>query len=90
MTTREIIEVSKQIAEEAKAICEYSESIEAVEDEALISIFEEIRKDELEHLQKLTIAITQMLNGEEPAAAAQMDGEDEPPIEEVIEGGEEE
>lgn len=38
------------------------------------AIFTEIRHDELGHLQKLTIALTALVSGEQPTAAEQMDG----------------
>jgi len=71
-----IRETCKQIIAEVTAIVEYTDSIEAVTDDTIKGIFTEVRFDELSHLQKHVIALTAMLNGEEPEAAAQMDSGD--------------
>jgi hypothetical protein len=48
--------------------------MEAVGDDiTLISVFAEDRNDELSHLQKLVVALTEMLSGEEPTEAEKMD-----------------
>ena len=73
MNSGDLTEVCKQIVDEATAIRAYADSIDALSDEATINIFSEIRQDELGHLQKLVVALTEMLSGEEPKIAEQMD-----------------
>jgi len=66
-------ETCKQIIDESTAIIAYTDSIDAVDDELLRSICAEIRRDELGHLQKLIVALTEILSNSEPAEAEQMD-----------------
>ena len=70
----EIKEFCKQIIDEAKAIIDYTDSIDAVTEEKIKNIFEEVRCDELGHLQKHTVALTEIMSGEEPTEAERMDG----------------
>ena len=78
MDITDIRETCKQIIDETNAITAYTDSIEAVSDEKLKSIYAEIRNDELGHLQKHVVALTEILSGEEPVKAAQMDENDGP------------
>jgi len=64
----------KNISDEAQAISDYTKSISKVKDKTTIDIFTEIRNDELGHLQKLTVGLTEVLGGSEPATAERMDG----------------
>ena len=73
MNSTNIIETCKQAIAEATAIIEYTQSIDAVDDDKLKSIYSEIRHDELGHLQKHVVALTELLAGEEPTEAEQMD-----------------
>jgi len=70
----EIIIACESCIKELKAIINYTRQIQSTQNDAMKSVYTNNRADELPHLQNLTIAITAMLNGEEPAAAAQMDG----------------
>lgn len=70
-----IRELCKNIGDEAKAISDYTKAIALVSDKRVQSIFAEIRNDELGHLQKLTVAITEVLGGHEPTIAENMDTE---------------
>jgi len=69
-----VIETCKQIVDEATAIIRYTESIDLTTDKTLKSVFEETRLDELGHVQKLTVALTELLSGESPTEAERMDG----------------
>jgi rubrerythrin len=80
LNSTDIRETCKQLIDEATAIIKYTDSIDAAESDALKAVFTETRHDELAHVQKLTVALTALLNGEEPEAAAQMDdAEPKPP-----------
>jgi|GEM_PF-5913695 len=68
-----IREITKNIADEAEAISDYTDSIAFCDDAKLKAIFAEIRNDELGHLQKLTVALTEILGGSEPEAAEAME-----------------
>jgi len=68
-----IRELCKNIGDEAKAISDYTDGIAFVDDEKVKAIFAEIRNDELGHLHKLTVALTEILGGHEPTAAEEMD-----------------
>ena len=74
MNSTSIKETCKQLIDEATAIIKYTESIDATTDETLRSVFEETRHDELGHVQKLTVALTELLSGESPVEAERMDG----------------
>jgi len=60
--------------DEAEAILDYTNSIDATNDTGLIAAFEEIRNDELTHVQKLTYCLTLILCGKQITMA---DGEGE-------------
>lgn len=68
-----IRELCKNIGDEAQAIADYTKGIALVTDEKVQSIFAEIRNDELGHLQKLTVALSEVLSGKEPTIAENMD-----------------
>ena len=72
-----IKELCKQIIDETTAIVAYTDSIDTVKDNKLKAIFTEIRGDELSHLQKHVVALTEILHGDEPTVAEQMDEEGE-------------
>ena len=74
----EIILACTSGIKELEAIIDYTQKMQSTENEDMKAIYADNRNDELPHLQNLTIAITAMLNGEEPKAATQMDEEDEP------------
>jgi hypothetical protein len=44
--------------------------------DSMKAIYTDNRKDELPHAQNLVLALTAMLNGEEPTAALEIDGAD--------------
>jgi rubrerythrin len=79
LDSKSIIETCKQAIDECNAIIAYTNSIDAVEDEKLKAIYTEIRHDELGHLQKHTVALTALLNGEDLDAAEQMDSVEDGP-----------
>ena len=68
-----IMQICKNLSDEATAISDYTQSISMVEDESSKSIFREVRNDELGHAQKLIVALTEVLGGEEPIEAERMD-----------------
>ena len=84
MSNADVREICTQIVDEANAVIAYTNSIEMAESEKTKAIFEEIRQDELGHLQKHIVALTEVLSGVEPTEAEKMDEE----VEE--EGGEDE
>ena len=73
---REIIGACHSIVKEAEAILDYTHRLMETQSDAMRRVYADNRMDELPHIQNLVVAITAMLNGEEPAIAAQMDGND--------------
>lgn len=59
--------VCNEIIAEAEAIVKYTGDIESTKEgnPELAKTFEDIRLDELEHVQNLTIALTELLGGAE-------------------------
>lgn len=59
--------VCNELIAEAGAIVKYTGDIELIKDgdPKLVKTFEEIRLDELEHIQNLTMALTELLVEEE-------------------------
>ena len=72
----EIKQMCRQIIFEATAIVEYTESIEAVPNGGMVEIFDELRSDELSHLQKLVVSLTEQMTTGDTAKAEQMDEDD--------------
>ena len=70
----EIIFACEAGIKELEAIKDYTQKILSTQNDAMRQVYTDNRMDELPHLQNLSIAITAMLNGEEPKTAAQMDG----------------
>jgi hypothetical protein len=70
---KEIIIACKQLISEATAIIDYSEAIIASENDAMKNVYRDNRGDELPHVQNIAVALTAMLNGEEPTEAENMD-----------------
>lgn len=68
-----IIETCRQITGEANSIRQYTESLadlgnsEVEKAGSVISLFDDIRLDELEHIQKLTLQLTELMDEAEPA-----------------------
>ena len=73
MDSAVIMQLCKNLADESKAIADYTQAISLVEDETAKALFSEIRNDELGHAQKLLVALTEVLGGREPEKAANMD-----------------
>jgi hypothetical protein len=73
----DIINTCKQLQSEAQAIIDYTEGIQSAESENLRAVFIDNRMDELPHVQDLTVALTALMNGEEPTAAEKMDDTDD-------------
>lgn len=58
----------RQLIAEAEAIIKYTEDIECMEtiEDGASALFDDLRLDELEHIQKLTLELTEALStGEE-------------------------
>ena len=54
--------IAKQVIDEATAIIQYTESIDAVGDEKdTIARFAELRNDELTHLQQLVVLLSSVM-----------------------------
>ena len=69
-----IIATCRELAEEANAIIKYTEDIEAIGTEnPAAAVMTDIRLDELEHVQKLALALSRLLVGDEDD-----EGEEEP------------
>ena len=69
-----IIATCRELAEEANAIIKYTEDIEAIGTEnPAAAVMNDIRLDELEHVQKLALALSRLLVGDEDD-----EGEEEP------------
>ena len=61
-----IIATCRELAEEANAIIKYTEDIEAIGTESpAAAVMNDIRLDELEHVQKLALALSRLLVGDE-------------------------
>ena len=73
MSNTDIKETCKQIIEEANAIIAYTDSIEITTGQSLRSVFTETMTDELSHLQKLIVALTEIFDGDEPTSAEEME-----------------
>ena len=73
LNSQVIMEICKNLADEAKAVSDYTQSISFTENETTKAMFTEIRNDELGHAQKLIIALTEVLGGSPPEVAARMD-----------------
>ena len=70
----EIILACTSGIKELEAIMDYTQKIQSTQNDAMRQVYTDNRADELPHIQNLVVAITAMLSGEEPTAAAQMDG----------------
>ena len=73
MNSTVIMQLCKNLSDEATAISDYTQAISMTEDETVKALFTEIRNDELGHAQKLVVALTEVLGGSEPVAAENMD-----------------
>jgi hypothetical protein len=71
----EIILACQSGIKELKAIIDYTEKLQSTINENMRLLYTDNRSDELPHIQNLVVALTAMLNGEEPTVAAQMDSE---------------
>ena len=69
----DIKETCRQIIEESQAIIKYTESIEAIPNGTLVTVFDEVRSDELSHLQKLIVALTELMTVGETTEAEKLD-----------------
>jgi len=81
--TLEIILACQAAKKELDAIEDYTGKLRDSQNDAMRQVYLNNRHDELPHIQNLVIAITAMLNGEEPVAAARMDEEPAPDTEET-------
>ena len=69
----EIILACEAGIKELDAIKDYTMKLQATANEDMRQLYTNNRADELPHIQNIIVALTAMLNGDEPAAAAQMD-----------------
>lgn len=69
----EIILACEAGIKELEAIKDYTLKILSTTNDEMKTLYTNNRADELPHIQNVAVAITAMLNGEEPTAAAQMD-----------------
>ena len=72
---QEIILACQAAKKELDAIEDYTCKLQQTQNEAMRQVYTDNRADELPHIQNLVIALTAMLNGEDPEAAARMDEE---------------
>jgi len=73
MNSTDVKEICKQIIAEANAVIGYTDSIDNSKSKALKATFAEDMKDEVSHLQKLVVALTEVIDGKEPTIAEKMD-----------------
>jgi hypothetical protein len=73
----EIILACEAGCKELEAIRDYTYKLIESKNDAMRAVYTDNRMDELPHIQNIVVALTAMLNGEEPTAAAQMDGDGE-------------
>lgn len=72
MQSNSINAICRQLIAEAEAIIKYTDDREMVKDtdEKTANLFEEVRADELEHIQKLCIQLTELLTPDEGEEAS--------------------
>jgi len=70
---KEIILACGAAIKELDAIRDYTEKIDATENEDMKKVYENNRMDELPHIQNLVVAITSMLEDKEPKTATEME-----------------
>ncbi len=77
MSAEAIRALCRELAAEADAVVKYTDDIEATEslESGPADLFREIRLDELEHIQKLTLALTEQLTIAEEDAGGDEDAE---------------
>ena len=73
MSSTDIRETCTQIIDEANAVIAYTNSLEMAESDKSKAVFSEIRLDELSHLQKHIVALTEILSGDEPGEAEKIE-----------------
>jgi hypothetical protein len=69
----EIILACTSAIKELEAIQDYTEKLQQSKNEDMKAVYTDNRKDELPHIQNLVIAITAMVQGENPAVAKEVD-----------------
>lgn len=69
----EIILACEAGIKELEAIKDYTMKLQATQNDEMKTLYTNNRADELPHIQNIVVALTEMLDGEEPAEAAQMD-----------------
>lgn len=73
MYENEIILACTSAIKELEAIQDYTEKLQQSKNEDMKAVYTDNRKDELPHIQNLVIAITAMVQGENPAVAKEVD-----------------
>lgn len=73
MNPNSVNAVCRQLIAEAEAIIKYNDDRELIKeiDEKTTKLFDDIRADELEHLQKLCIQLTELLTPEKEEGAGE-------------------
>ena len=69
----EIILACEAGIKELEAIKDYTEKIRGSLSEDMRKLYTDNRMDELPHIQNLVVALTEMLDGDNPSEAARMD-----------------
>jgi predicted house-cleaning noncanonical NTP pyrophosphatase (MazG superfamily) len=75
----EIILACEAGIKELDAIKDYTEKIRSSMSEDMRKLYTDNRMDELPHIQNIVVALTEMLNGDEPEQAARMDADEDDP-----------
>jgi hypothetical protein len=70
---QEIILACTSGIKELEAIMDYTQKIQSTQSDDMKQVYTDNRADELPHLQNLAVALTAMVNSEDPAVAARMD-----------------
>ena len=66
----DILTTCATIISEAQAITEYTNAMAATHSDVTRSVYQEIRDDELSHIHKLVIALTEMIQGSDGVATS--------------------
>jgi hypothetical protein len=70
---KEIAIACEQGIKELEAILAYTQALGQTQIEDMRTIYLDNRRDELPHIQNIVVALTAMLRGQQPDAAARMD-----------------
>jgi len=73
----EIILACEAGIKELDAIKDYTEKIRGTLDPNMRKLYTDNRADELPHIQNIVVALTEMLNDDEPTVASRMDADED-------------